>query len=215
MSSTPNIRDLLGCHPSSQQIAQYLAYLCALAGLPGACPAPEVKAYPDAVYFNYQRLGMSVLFTPTGAYKPKPNSGIDDLQNEALVLESIDLYNIPKASSTTSKTATTDSKSAYVTFPALPLIFPISPGTVGDQPRPDTLVITAASTGKDIVGTLGEPDRKGGGTGPSSGSIGIWCEYVKDGLMVEFGGIEARGPQAWEKGKNAPWKIITVFAPKT
>jgi len=30
--------------------------------------------------------------------------------------------------------------------------------------------------------------------------------------MVEFGGDEARGPQAWERGKDAIWKVITLFS---
>jgi len=29
--------------------------------------------------------------------------------------------------------------------------------------------------------------------------------------MVEFGGDESRGPQAWEKGKDAVWKVISIF----
>jgi len=69
-------------------------------------------------------------------------------------------------------------------------------------------------TGKDFVAALGEPDRKGGGSGPSSGSIGIWVEWTRDGLMVEFGGDDSRGPQAWERGKDALWRVISVFSPK-
>ena len=76
-------------------------------------------------------------------------------------------------------------------------------------------IYSHAATGKDFVKVLGEPDRKGGGAGPSSGSIGIWCEWSKDGLMVEFGGDEARGPQAWERGKDEVWKVITLFPPTT
>ena len=79
--------------------------------------------------------------------------------------------------------------------------------------RPSELSVLADTSGKDFVQALGEPDRKGGGAGPSSGSIGIWCEWSKDGVMVEFGGDEAKGPQAWERGKDAAWKIITIFSP--
>ena len=67
---------------------------------------------------------------------------------------------------------------------------------------------------QELVSVLGEPDRKGGGAGPSTGSIGIWCEWSKDGLMIEFGGDDARGPGAWERGKDAVWKVITLFQPK-
>jgi len=69
--------------------------------------------------------------------------------------------------------------------------------------------------GKEFIALLGEPNRKGGGAGPSSGSIGIWVEWTRDGLMVEFGGEESRGPQAWERGKDAPWKVISIFATKS
>ncbi|XP_006454648.1 hypothetical protein AGABI2DRAFT_189890 [Agaricus bisporus var. bisporus H97] len=69
------------------------------------------------------------------------------------------------------------------------------------------------TTGKEFVQALGEPDRKGGGTGPSSGSIDIWCEWTKDGIMVEFGGSQAKGPNVWETGKDAVWKVVTLFRP--
>ena len=36
-----------------------------------------------------------------------------------------------------------------------------------------------------------------------SGSIGIWCEWSKIGLIVELGGDDVRRPQTWEKGKDA------------
>jgi len=79
--------------------------------------------------------------------------------------------------------------------------------------RRPTIEVHLGMSGKDFVEALLEPDRKGGGTGPSSGSIGIWCEWLKDGIMVEFGGDEAKGPHAWDQGKDAIWKIITLFAP--
>ncbi|KAF8140388.1 hypothetical protein EV363DRAFT_1393296 [Boletus edulis] len=81
-------------------------------------------------------------------------------------------------------------------------------------PRRATPVIEKDTTGKEFVAWLGEPSRKGGGTGPSSGSIHIWCEWSQQGIMVEFGGNDARGPQAWERGGNAVWRVVTVFAPK-
>jgi hypothetical protein len=217
-SSPSGLHDLLGSHPSSQKLQAWLSSLCASAGAADASLAPEVKAYPDAVYCNYHRLGLSILFSPQGSYKPKTAVKLADLKDDALVLDSIDFYNVPAPSTSASAAAVSKPSSAaqtYETFVALPLSFSLSPGVVGEEPRPEALVVTATSTGKDFVSTLGEPDRKGGGAGPSSGSIGIWCEFSKDGLMVEFGGDGARGPQAWEKGKDAPWKVLTVFAPKT
>ncbi|KAG1908249.1 uncharacterized protein F5891DRAFT_1124102 [Suillus fuscotomentosus] len=114
-----------------------------------------------------------------------PQNWLEDLQVDSLVLDSINIYNAPKHKATTTKTTTSIS-----------------------------IEISLTSNGKDFVSCLGEPDRKGGGAGPSSGSIGIWCEWLKHGIMVEFGGDEARGPQAWERGKDAIWRVITVFPPK-
>ena len=99
----------------------------------------------------------------------------------------------------------------YSTYPALPIVLPLL--DISEDRSTEVLVLTAESNGKDIVSCLGEPSRKGGGSGPLSGSIGIWCEWTKDGIMVEFGGDEARGPQAWETGKDAKWKTLTIFEP--
>jgi len=57
---------------------------------------------------------------------------------------------------------------------------------------------------------MGEPERKGGGAGPASGSIGIWCDWPKEGIMIEF---DASGPQAWEHGKDTKWRLLTLYRP--
>lgn len=191
-------RDWLGLHPSSPQ----LTFLT---------PAPQIKSYPDAVYFNYFTLGLSLLFSPQNGYKPITNLKLHELEDDNLVLESIYIYNAPH------KDARSNAENAYSTYSYLPLALVLT-AEVKDKDgkpvsRPFKLDVLADSSGKDFVQTLGEPDRKGGGTGPSSGSIGIWCEWTRDGIMVEFGGDEARGPQAWERGKDAIWKIITIFPP--
>jgi len=159
-----------------------------LQGLSTKDVVPEIKIYSDAVYYNYFQLGISILFQPAAGYKPGELSQLD---TSKLLLKSIDIYN--------------GSETKYATYPGYPLIF--SPSTT------KTVSITPQTSGKDFVSALGEPDRKGGGNGPMSGSIGIWCEWPKLGLMVELGGEDARGPQAWEKGKDATWKTITLFAP--
>jgi len=132
------------------------------------------------------------------------------------VLESIYVYNIPPKNASHPRTT---AETAYATYPHFPLALALI-ADVRDKdgkpiPRPPNLDVLADTSGKDFVQALGEPDRKGGGAGPSSGSIGIWCEWPKDGIMVEFGGDEAKGPQAWERGKDAVWKIITIFSPTT
>ena len=206
------LRDLLGLHPSSPQLIQYLTLLST------QTPTPQIKSYSDAVYFNYFSLGLSLLFSPENGYKLTTGLKSHELDNDKLVLESIYVYNVPQnASHPRSKGASLHTaETAYATYPDFPLSLVLTDARGKDGmpiPRPLKLDVLANTSGKDFVQTLGEPDRKGGGAGPSSGSIGIWCEWSKDGIMVEFGGDEAKGPQAWERGKDAVWKIITIFSP--
>jgi hypothetical protein len=207
-----DIRTLLGLRLSSSIITGYIKALASTE------PVPEVKSYPDAVYLNYFALGLSLLFSPKSGYKPTSALSLHELNSESLVLESIDIYNAPPADSTSSSAQSRRAEPAFSTFVALPLELLLARDEKDRDRRvaesPAKLVIRAGSTGKDIVGVLREPDRKGGGAGPSMGSIGIWCEWSKDGIMVELGGEEARGPQAWERGRDAVWKVITVFSPK-
>ena len=113
------------------------------------------------------------------------------MDGDKLQLKSIDIYN--------NRSEDSGKRDSFKAFSLLPLSISTSNGIV--------LAITDSTTGKQIVEVFGEPARKGGGDGPSSGSIDIWCEWP--GFMVEFG---QRGPQAWERGKNASWKVITIFS---
>lgn len=203
------VQSLLGLRLSSPILAEYIASIASNVSIANAT-VPEVKAYSDVVYLNYFALGLSLLFVPQGGYKPSSVSKLSELDSENLVLESIDMYNALPAKP--SKTLP-----AFATFAALPVVLSLA----GDIKNKDGKVITrqanilvsADSTGKDFVAALHEPDRKGGGAGPSTGSIGIWCEWTMDGIMVEFGGEEAKGPQAWERGKDACWRVLTTFQP--
>ena len=200
-----NLRDLLGHSPSSHQLTEYLSTLST------TIPTPEVKSYPDAVYFNYYSLGLSLLFVPVNGYKPGSNASRQDLLDTHLILDGVDIYNSDSLAEETGS-----HRSSYSPYPITPIIITIiSPETRGNTTRPSFLNITQSMPGKEFVALLGEPDRKGGGSGPSSGSIGIWVEWSRDGLMVEFGGEGSRGPQAWERGKDAPWKVISVFSTKS
>jgi len=208
--SNPNLgdlRDLLGHSPSSHQLTGYLSTLST------TTPTPEVKSYPDAVYFNYYSLGLSLLFVPVNGYEPRSNASRQDLLDTHLVLDGIDIYNNALSSNPTGETGS--QRSTYSPYPITPIVIAISPETSGDIARPSFLNITQRMVGKEFVALLGEPDRKGGGSGPSSGSIGIWVEWTRDGLMVEFGGEDSRGPQAWERGKDAPWKVVSIFSTKS
>lgn len=207
-SSTPlDVQRLIGLHPSSEALSTHISALVSAASNPSS--VPEVKSYTDAVYFNYYALGLSLLFKPVNGYKPKTGLKREELQDDDLVLDGVDIYNVQKPKTGTSRAA----RSTYSTYPLGSLAMDLT--DIPDKKRPSSMVATPTTTGKDFVECMGEPDRKGGGAGPSSGSIGIWCEWSKDGVMVEFGGEESRGPQAWERGKDAVWKVITVFAPKT
>ena len=211
-----NLKDLFGIDPQSPRLSEYLSSLASAASI-DAPPAPEVKSYPDAVYLNYYPLGLSILFAPKNGYKPTSGLKFADLKHGNLSLDSIYIYNVPKKSQERAKgTSVRAAELAFATYPISPFdltIDAIAKDKDGKTvPRPPKLEVTKETTGKDFVKALGEPDRKGGGAGPSSGSIGIWCEWTKDGIMVEFGGDEAKGPQAWERGKDAVWKNITLFS---
>ena len=204
------MKGLLGLRPTELAISQYIGSLVEVAETTAS--SPDVKSYSDVVYFNFYPLGISLLFIPTNGYKPKAGSRLDGLQQEDLILDSIDIYNVPKTDG--GETKPLRSEFAFMTFPVSPITLPITYQLEDSDGkllvRPPCIDVMPESTGKDLVQALGEPDRKGGGAGPSSGSISIWCEWSKDGLMVEFGGAQGK---AWDTGKGAVWKVITLFRP--
>lgn len=199
-------QSLLGICLNSSDLISYIDRLCNAANKSGW--TPEVKSYPDAVYLNYYSLGTSFLFSPKKGYKPEAGLKLADLDNERLVLEGIDIYNTSKSTRPTTRKKPTEL--AFTSHPISVLTIEFSEM---DSQRSSELKVQQDTTGKKFVASLGEPERKGGGLGPSSGSIGIWCEWSKLGIMVEFGGDEANGPQAWELGKDAMWKVLTFFPP--
>lgn len=152
---------------------------------------PDMKAYSDAVYLNYMDTGMSLKFLPDTGYRPS----VSNIDGDKLRLESIDIYN--------SESTKRSGKRSFQTFSQLPLLIPAGV-------KPTTLTIAADTKGADFVSALGEPPRKGGGQGSLSGSIDIWCEWPKVGLLVEF---STSGPNAWEQGQHSMWKVLTIFRP--
>jgi hypothetical protein len=208
MAAKTNVKTLFGLPPTSQNVQEYISALSSLANASDDDKA-QVKTYPDAVFINHYALGCSIEYRPTNGYNPSSNvHSVTDLQTNNLALDKIDLYNSPYDDgepNTAQKTKSTTTP-AFAKYPGLPLVIAL-------PDEPNSISVTAESTGKDFVAALGEPDRKGGGGGPSSGSINIWCEWAKAGVMVEFGGRDAGGPQAWEKGKDAKWKVISLYPP--
>ena len=213
MATNTDIKDLFGLPPTSQVVEKYISSLSSLAKT-GNSDKSQTKAYSDAVFVNYYALGCSIEYRPTDGYRPPSDvQSITELHTNNLALDKIDIYNTPyeydEPSSTpppTSQKTKSKPTPTFAKYPSLPLIITFSH-------EPKSISVSAESTGKDFVAALGEPDRKGGGAGPSSGSINIWCEWTKEGVMVEFGGRDARGPQAWDKGKDAKWEIISFYPP--
>lgn len=193
------INHLIGKSPSAHDLAEHLSTLST-----GNTSAPDVKCYPDIVYFNYPTLGVSFQFTPRNGYKPSTGLKREQLNDDDLQLEAVDIYNVSGVNALARSTEPT-----FTTYPHLPIELHLAGA------NPAVISIAKDTTGKEFVGWLGEPSRKGGGTGPSSGSIHIWCEWSSRGMMVEFGGDDARGPQAWERGGDTVWRVVTVFEPKS
>ncbi|KAF9244567.1 hypothetical protein BU15DRAFT_41787 [Melanogaster broomeanus] len=207
-----NIKALLGSPPSAHVISEYLESLASLVSASDSL-TPEVKSYSDIVYFNYFKLGVSLQFSTRNGYRPTTGLKRDQLEDDSLQLEAIDIYNVPNVKPGTGG-STRSAELAFSTHPSSPLKISLETTTSSADSTLSGITIAKDTTGKEFVSWLGEPSRKGGGVGPSTGSIGIWCEWSKEGIMIEFGGDEARGPQAWERGKDAVWRVITIFPPK-
>lgn len=213
MTTKTDIKGLFGLPPTSQNVENYISALSSLADTDNG-DKTQTKVYPDAVFVNYYPLGCSIEYRPTNGYKPPSNvQSITDLHAKNLALDKIDIYNSPSeydepnnTPPPTSQKTKSKTKTEFAKYPNLPLAITFSH-------EPKSMSVLAESTGKDFVAALGEPDRKGGGAGPSSGSINIWCEWAKEGVMVEFGGRDARGPQAWDNGKDVKWKVISFYPP--
>ncbi|KAG8765322.1 hypothetical protein FRC15_007081 [Serendipita sp. 397] len=187
MDTLEILRGILGLYMSSERLRDQLQQFHTTEHT-----EPTTKIYSDAVYTNYFDLGMSIMYVPKADYRPRTGIALD---HDKLELRNVDIYNFKEKGG--------GKKQSYAAFAHLPLF-------VGG-PDDKTLKLDKDTTGKEIVDALGEPSRKGGGDGPSGGSIGIWCEWSNLGLMFEF---ESRGPQAWEMGKDSTWNTVTIFAPE-
>ena len=214
-----DLHPFLGFTPTSKGLSNYLTSLLptppssstTTTPSPQSIPTPESKVFSDSIYLNHHSLGLSLVFAPDKGYQPKTGTPYDSVKKSRIRSASIDVYNheaqimepITRKTTAASRPPTSSAlKVAFEAFPRYPILvtYPLV-----DAPEEfKVFSISPETTGKEFSSTLGEPDRKGGG----EGSMGIWCEWTGVGLMVEFA---SGGLQAWEKGADARWKVITVF----
>ena len=173
---------LLGSNPESEGIQKWISSLQNIQG--GTPLKPDIKVFQELVYHSYPNLGLSLEYLKTA---------------ERITLDAIHIYNRHGQ----------HGENADGTFNGY-LDLPITLSR-GDDPNRISISVASGMTAKEFVEALGEPSRKGGGQGPSSGSINIWCDWTNIGLMVEFGGSIARGPDAWDQGREAIWKELTFY----
>ncbi|KAJ3736163.1 hypothetical protein DFJ43DRAFT_1036494 [Lentinula guzmanii] len=122
---------------------------------------------------------------------------------DKLVLDSLDIYNIPASTSDSKGFQKKREETAFATYPMSPVILNLThPEEEEGKNLPHSLQISKESTGKDFVQGLGNQIEK----------VADQVHLVGP-LESEFGGVEAIGPQAWERGKDAVWKVVTVFLP--
>jgi hypothetical protein len=199
-----SLHTFLGFAPTSSRLSSHLARLSTATGL-DSTPEPAIKAFSDVVYYAYMPLGVTLVFQPTGSYKPK-TGGEAELQVDKLRLASIDVYNhtavLDPPTATLAATSKRTTKPIHSPFPAYPIL--ISHPSLDPSSPPELFNLLPTSLGKDFVTALGEPERKGGG----EGSIGIWTEWTGVGVLVEYA---SGGLQAWDKGGEAVWRTVTIF----
>ncbi|GAW06019.1 hypothetical protein LENED_007911 [Lentinula edodes] len=92
MTST-YIQHLLGRKLSSPPVVAYLNELSSAVEL-SAASTPEIKSYPDVIYYNFHTLGLSLLFKPIEGYKPKIDPYVR-FKKEERDRHSMTLYTVP------------------------------------------------------------------------------------------------------------------------
>ncbi|GAA5990585.1 hypothetical protein JCM10908_003142 [Rhodotorula pacifica] len=205
------LSDFLGQAPFSSTYSALLAQLSSNLEAPPVDPV--IKAYSDIVYLNYHSLGLSLLFEPSGGYKPGRGTDLNEVRNEGvnerLRCSGVDVYNHEEEEDEGDQTTGQKKDpqapprkrkgpgAEYSPFPRYPILLPGGP-----HPFP----LSPSTIGKSLVSHYGEPSRKGGGE--SGTSMGVWTEWTPEGVMVEW---RSTGLGAWEKGGEARWSVLSLF----
>lgn len=187
-------QSFIGHPPSAPHVQTYLSSLTT------APLDPETKTYSDASYVNYHVLGISLCCIRK------------DGASEMLV-ESVDLYN-PRP--TVAVQGRRSRKREFERFKGLPLSIRAPPNSADARP----LLLDASTTGTALVSALGEPTRKGGGTG----WVDVWLEYASLGLQIDL--QDPRGDEVvseeeqrkgmggvWDRAGRWVWSSCKVFEP--
>lgn len=196
--SLTTLQGFLGLSPSSSAIQEYFTQL--------ASPLdPETKIYPDVMYINYHALGISLCCVPTKGGKIDAEAGW-----EGVAVESVDLYN-PRSTAGGGR----GRKRTWSVFRGLPLEIQRTPPT-----ELSSFHLDEKTTGSDIVRALGEPSRKGGGTG----WVDVWLEYGAVGVSFDL--QDPRGEEVvseeeqargiggvWDRAGRWVWSSVKVFKP--
>ncbi|KAK0544579.1 hypothetical protein OC846_005721 [Tilletia horrida] len=170
--------------------------------------------YSDILYLNLYKIGISFQLEADSRFSQ--------------VVTAVDIYNHHPKILADEARATKKPRTTYKPFPALPLPIVLTP-KAGVQTQ-TTLSLNTETNGTDFFKAWGEPDRKGGGTGPIGRGPAAWMEWslalppdpsagrhapTPVQIMVELGGEGARGPRVWESDSAgaSPWKVITFSLP--
>lgn len=161
----------------------------------------DVRVLGGTVYASDYEQGFSLQLVPAHGAPPPPRhiTAWDELQLKDLKLDAVDIYGERKA-----QTAGRSKQSQFSPYSRAML-----------RPRKDLNEdqtaarsnVTLETTGRQLVNSLGEPSRKGGGS-----RVPVWLEWANQGhccgIHIE---LNATGPQAWDEGADATWACITVF----
>lgn len=227
-----DLHALLGHDPSSSPIRGFLTTLSGSSSI----TTPEIRAYPDVIYHNYYDLGVSLCYVPSRGKTIPTNPGPGELK-----LDTIDIYHVP-ASDRVSARPGRIPKPTFGTFGGLPIEFPVVPLASGSsssaaEPKApsstpnsasastsastttqsETLSLSESTVGKDLVKTLGEPSKKGGG----QYGMDVYLEWASLGVQIDLkdrSGGEMTDEQkkkgmggVWDKAAGWGWGCLKVF----